>query len=157
MMANSTSRAASQSMLAPTSRKVVMPRGVGMLVTSAGRSRSALIRRIKSEMAIRAPVLPEETAAAASPSRTASTAFHIEVPLPRRSAWAGFSSMATTMSVSRISTRARAVVAAHGVDGIHQRLGQNEAFKVLATGPAGFAGDDNQQARQCKQGLSLFK
>jgi hypothetical protein len=106
MMANSTRRAASQSTLAPTSRNVVRPFGCGMLATSAGRSRSALMRRMSLEMAIRAPVLPAETAAAACPSRIASTAFHIEVPLPRRMAWAGFSSIEITRSECRTSERA---------------------------------------------------
>jgi hypothetical protein len=48
------------------------------MATMAGRSRSALIRRISLEIAIRAPVLPAETQAWAWPSRTASTAFHID-------------------------------------------------------------------------------
>ena len=42
------------------------------------------------EIAISAPVLPAETDASARPSFTASTAFHIDVPLPRRSAWLGY-------------------------------------------------------------------
>ncbi|MNC89735.1 hypothetical protein D3C83_57150 [compost metagenome] len=54
-------------------------------------------------MAISPPVLPAETAAWAWPSFTASTAFHMLVPLPRRMATAGFSSMATAVSVWRIS------------------------------------------------------
>ncbi len=109
MMANSTSWAASLETLAPTSSTVLTPRRVGQPAPIAGRSRSAeTIRRISLEMAMRAPVLPAETAALASPARIASTAFHRLVPLPRRSAWAGLSSMPMTRSVWRISLAARA-------------------------------------------------
>ena len=108
-MANCTSRSASQSMLAPTSSTVVRPRRVGQLATSAGRSISPIMRSSSMEMALKAPVLPDETAARASPDCTDSMAFHIEVPLPRRMAWAGFSSMATTVSVWRTSQSALAV------------------------------------------------
>ncbi len=59
-------------------------------------------------MAIRAPVLPPETAAWASPSFTASTAFHRLEPLPRRRAWAAFSSAAITLSQPRTSQAALA-------------------------------------------------
>ena len=52
-------------------------------------------------MAISAPVLPAETAASARPSRTASSASHmLDFQRPLRSAWLGFSSMATAMSVN---------------------------------------------------------
>ena len=61
------------------------------------------MRSSSLEMAIRAPVLPAETTAPASPVLTASMAFHRLEPLPRRMAWAGFSSIATTLSVWRIS------------------------------------------------------
>ena len=85
MMANSTSCSASQSTLAPTSSTAVTP----LQGRPAGHDGRPLqirrdIRRISLEIAIRAPVLPAETAAAASPCFTASTAFHMEVPLPRR-------------------------------------------------------------------------
>ena len=104
MMANSTSCSASLSMLAPTSSTAVTPRRVGQLATMAGRSSPcADMRRISLEIAINAPVLPAETTAAASPAFTASMAFQRLEPLPRRIAVAGFSSMATTFSVCRIS------------------------------------------------------
>ena len=80
-----------------------MPRNVGQLATRAGRSRAPAMRSCRREMAISAPVLPAETAAAASPVRTLSTAFHIDEPLPRRMAWAGLASMAMTLSEGRIS------------------------------------------------------
>jgi hypothetical protein len=80
-------------------------RSVGQLATRAGRSMSADMRRISLAIAIRAPVLPPLTQAAASPVFTASTAFHMLEPLPRRMAWAGFSSAPITLSVWRISTR----------------------------------------------------
>ena len=61
------------------------------------------MRRMSREIAIRAPVLPAETAAAASPDRTLSMAFHMEEPLPRRMAWAGLASMETMSGVWRTS------------------------------------------------------
>ena len=45
------------------------------------------------EMAISAPVLPAETEAFARPSFTASSALHMDDPLPRRRAWLGFMSL----------------------------------------------------------------
>jgi len=104
-MANSTSWLALQSILAPTSSTAVTPRRVGQPATIAGRSDPPSIRRISFEMAIRAPVLPPEIAACASPARSASTAFQRLVPLPRRSAWAGFSSPEMTVPVCRMSDR----------------------------------------------------
>jgi len=107
MMANSTSCSASLPILAPTSSTAVWPLKLGQLATMAGRSSpGADMRRISLEIAIRAPVLPAETTPPASPVFTASTAFHRLEPLPRRMAWAGFSSMATTFSVWRISATA---------------------------------------------------
>ncbi len=110
MIANSTSWAASDVMLAPTSSTAVTPFKVGQLATMAGRSRSLeTIRRISLEIAIRAPVLPAESAACASPWRRDSTAFHRLEPLPRRRAWAGFSSMAMTRAVWRMSQTSAAL------------------------------------------------
>ena len=86
-------------MFAPASRSVVTPLSPGQGTTSGGRSMGTLIRRIRRAMAIRLPVLPQETAATASPDFTASMAFHIEAPLPLRTAVAGFSSEAMTLSV----------------------------------------------------------
>ena len=59
-------------------------------------------------IAISAPVLPADTAAAASPSFTAATAFHREDPRPPRSAFAGFASIGMTDDAGRISQIARA-------------------------------------------------
>ena len=72
---------------------------VGHIPTRAGRFKSPTIRSTIRAMAIRAPVLPEETAATASPARTDSMAFHRLEPAPRRMAWAGLSSEAITLSV----------------------------------------------------------
>ncbi len=58
------------------------------------------IRRQNRPIAIRAPVLPAETATSASFFLTASIASHIEEFLrPRRSAWLGLSFMLTATSV----------------------------------------------------------
>ena len=66
----------------------------------AGRSILAMVRRQKRAMAIRAPVLPAETAASASLFLTASIASHIEdFQRPLRSAWLGLSSMRMATSV----------------------------------------------------------
>ena len=53
----------------------------------------AMGRRISFDMAMKAPVLPAETATSASPLCTASMASHRLEPLPRRSAWLGLSVM----------------------------------------------------------------
>ena len=78
--------------------------------TSAGRRTPSIVRRISSDMPISTPVLPAETAAIASPFFTDSMAFHIDEPLPRRTAWPGFASIADrTASVWRIVVRGAAV------------------------------------------------
>ena len=94
-------------MLAPTSSTAVTPRRVGQLATAAGRSSPPAMRSSSLEMAISAPVLPPETAAAASPRFTDSTQFQRLEPLPRRSARAGFSSLVMRWSVWRTSLSAR--------------------------------------------------
>ena len=83
-------------MLAPTSSTMHSALTVGHSAAIAGRSMPAMGRRISFDMAISAPVLPAETATSASPFCTASSASHMLVPLPRRSAWLGLSFMATT-------------------------------------------------------------
>ena len=103
MTANSTRRSASHTTLAPTSRTEVTPRKVGQLATRAGRSMSPAIRSNRRDIAIRAPVLPAETAAVDSPERTLSTAFHMEVSLPRRMACAGLASLLITPVAGRTS------------------------------------------------------
>ena len=106
MMANSTSRSASQRILAPTSRTEVTPREVGQLATRAGRSIPPTIRSCRREMAMSAPVFPAETAAWACLACTHSTAFHIELPLPRLMAWAGLASEEMTLVEGRVSLAA---------------------------------------------------
>ena len=94
-------------MLAPTSSTAVTPFRVGQLATAAGRSSPPAMRSRCLEMTIRAPVLPPDTAAAASPRFTASTVFQRLDPLPRRKATVGFSSLVMTWSVWRTSAAAR--------------------------------------------------
>jgi hypothetical protein len=64
----------------------------------AGRFSPGSFRSRSIDTAISAPVFPQDTAAAASPSRTASMAENIEVPWPCRMTWAGLSSIFTTRS-----------------------------------------------------------
>ena len=66
---------------------------VGQMAAIAGRSISVIGRSTSRAMAMSAPVLPAETAAWACPFCTASSASHIDEPLPRRNAWLGLSSM----------------------------------------------------------------
>ena len=82
------------------------PLTVGQSAAIAGRSISPSGRKINFDMAISAPVLPPETAAAASPDFTASIAIHMLEPLPRRSAALGFSSEAIARSVWTARARA---------------------------------------------------
>ena len=72
---------------------------VGQIAAMAGRSMPAMGRRISFDIAMKAPVLPAETATSASPFCTASMASHRLVPLPRRKAWLGLSLMPTVVSV----------------------------------------------------------
>ncbi|MDF9794019.1 hypothetical protein M2440_004720 [Methylorubrum extorquens] len=101
----STRCSASVPMVAPTSSTTLSPRTVGHRQAMAGRSIPAMVLRQIFDIAIKAPVLPAETAAWASPSRTAWIARHIEdLPRPWRTAWLGLSSMAIETVVWRIST-----------------------------------------------------
>ena len=71
-----------------------MPRVVGHIAAMAGRSTCAMVRRQIFAIAIKAPVLPAETATSARPFFTASIAIHIEdVRRPARRAWLGLSSI----------------------------------------------------------------
>src|SRR5712675_610462 len=75
-------------MLAPRSSTTESPRIVGHTPAMAGRSIPGMVCRWKRAIAIRAPVLPAETATSASFFFTASIASHIDEFLrPRRSAW----------------------------------------------------------------------
>ena len=86
-------------MVAPTSSTTLSPRSVGQIAAIAGRSMLAMVRRQNFDIAISAPVLPADTHKSASPSLTASTAFHIDdFQRPWRSAWLGLSSMRTAIS-----------------------------------------------------------
>ena len=58
-----------------------------------------MVRNPNSAIAIKAPVLPAETAAWASPFFTESMAMPIDEVRPRRSAWLGLSVPSTTSSV----------------------------------------------------------
>ncbi len=79
---------------------MLSPRVVGHMAAIAGRSIVAMVLRQIFAIAISAPVLPAETQASESPSRTAWIACHIEdLPRPVRMATLGFSSMATATSV----------------------------------------------------------
>ena len=92
MTARSIRCCASAPIVAPTSSTIDSPRRVGHIAASAGRSISGSMCRQTLAIAIRAPVLPAETAQSASPFFTASIARHIEeVRRPDRSAWLGLS------------------------------------------------------------------
>ncbi len=100
MIAMSTRCWASAPIVAPTSSTMERPRSVGQIAAMAGRSTCGMVRRQIFAMAIRAPVLPAETATSASPLFTASIAIHIEeTRRPERRAWLGFSSMRTDTSL----------------------------------------------------------
>lgn len=62
----------------------------------AGRLTPGSLRRRSIDSAISAPVLPQDTAAVASPGAPVSIVDHIEVPSPLRSTWLGLSPMLTT-------------------------------------------------------------
>ena len=101
----STRCSASVPIVAPTSRTTLSPRTVGHRQAIAGRSTPAIVLRQIFDIAMSAPVLPAETAACASPSRTAWIARHIDdLPRPWRTAWLGFSSIAMAIVVCRTST-----------------------------------------------------
>mmetsp|Transcript_3496 Transcript_3496/g.6237 ORF Transcript_3496/g.6237 Transcript_3496/m.6237 type:complete len:238 (+) Transcript_3496:458-1171(+) len=69
----------------------------------AGRFTPSSLRRRIIEIAISAPVLPQDTATEASPARTASIVDHMEVSLPLRITWDGLASIVTTPLACRIS------------------------------------------------------
>ena len=85
---------------APRSSTIDSPRSVGHSAAMAGRSMPGMVFKLNFAMAMRAPVLPADTAASASPFFTASSASHIDdFQRPWRSAWLGFSSILTATSV----------------------------------------------------------
>ena len=103
--AMSTRWAASAPIVAPTSSTIDSPRVVGQIAAIAGRSIWAMVLRQTLDMAISAPVLPADTQASASPSRTAWTAIHMDdFQRPIRRAWLGLSSIAIVRSEWRSST-----------------------------------------------------
>ena len=101
---------------------MLSPRMVGHMAAMAGRSICAMVFRQTLAVAIRAPVLPAETAASASPSLTACTARHMEdLPRPMRMAWLGFSSMEMARSVWRTSVTSFSLGCASS-SGVDERL-----------------------------------
>jgi len=69
-----------------------------------------MVRRASFDIAMRAPVLPPETAASAWPSFTAAMAMPMDVVLARRIAWLGFSVAAIASGVCTISIALGAAV-----------------------------------------------
>ena len=67
MTARSTRCCASPPMVAPTSSTIDSPRSVGHIAAIAGRSIGAIVCRQNFAIAIKAPVLPAETAQSAAP------------------------------------------------------------------------------------------
>ena len=87
-------------MVAPTSSTIDSPRSVGHIAAIAGRSIGAIVCRQNLAIAIKAPVLPAETAQSAAPDFTASIVCHIdETRRPVRRAWLGLSLILTATSV----------------------------------------------------------
>ena len=86
--------------VAPTSSTTDSPLRVGQSAAIAGRSIGAIVCRQNLAIAIKAPVLPADTAQSACPSFTASIACHIEeTRRPVRKAWLGLSLILTATSV----------------------------------------------------------
>ena len=92
--ANCTRLAASHSAFAPRSRNTVALRRVGISEAIAGRSIPGRVLSTNLESAIRAPVLPADTAAAARPSFTASIARPMLLLRPWRRTCEGLASRA---------------------------------------------------------------
>ena len=98
--ARSTRCLASPPIVAPTSSTIDSPRSVGHMAAMAGRSIGAIVCRQNFAIAIRAPVVPAETAQSAEPFLIASIACHIEeTRRPARNAWLGLSVILTATSV----------------------------------------------------------
>ena len=94
-----------------------------------------MVRRLNFAIAIRAPVLPAETAASASPLFTASIASHIEdFQRPWRSAWLGLASIRTTTSLctSREAAFSRGRSSTSGRD--HGLIAEQDEFRVGVAG-----------------------
>ena len=77
------------------SSKTIVSRRLAARVASAGRSIPGMVRSASFAIAISAPVLPEETAAPASPAFTAAMAMLIELDFLRMAAL-GLSPASTT-------------------------------------------------------------
>ncbi len=98
--ARSTRWRSSPPIVAPTSRTIDSPRSVGQSAAIAGRSIGAIVCRQNFAIAMRAPVLPADTAQSASPVLTASIACHIDdTRRPDRRAWLGLSVILTATLV----------------------------------------------------------
>src|SRR5579863_8478000 len=93
--------------LAPRPSICVRPWAAGMAEMMAARSTPGSVLSTKCAIAVRAPVLPAETAAAARPSCTRLMATRIEESFLCRIASRGFSSMVTTWEAATIAARSR--------------------------------------------------
>ena len=107
MTANWNRCSAPHSMLAPRSRTTTGRAAAGITEAMAGRSMPGSVFSTILAMAISAPVLPAETAAAASPSLTALMARRMLVLRPWRSAVEGLASPATASGVCRTAALCR--------------------------------------------------
>src|SRR5665213_2753905 len=103
--AKSTNCSAVAETLAPQSKTTVWPRSVGQIEAMAGREMPSITPNWNMLIAIKAPVLPAETATSASLFFTTSSARHMLVSRPRRSTWLGLSSIATRSGAWRTPTR----------------------------------------------------
>ena len=93
-------------MSAPTSNITLNPIGLedGHSIAIAGRFTPVSLRSLSILIAIKAPVLPQETQTLALPSLTDSMADHIEVAFPCLTTWLGLSSIFITSRLSTIVT-----------------------------------------------------
>jgi hypothetical protein len=77
----------------------------GQSIAIAGRFTPLSLRSLTILIAIKAPVLPQETQTLALPSLTESIADHIDVAFPCLTTWLGLSSILITSRLSIIVTR----------------------------------------------------
>ena len=93
------------SVLAPTSRSTVWPRGVGTATANAGRSTPGRRLRCQSAAVTVAPECPAETTAAARPSATSRAQTRMEASGMSRQAAAGSASIGMICGESTTSKR----------------------------------------------------
>jgi len=122
---------------APTSSMTLKPWALreGQRQAMAGRFTPGTRRSRSIDTAIRAPVLPQDTTACASPSRSASTADHMEVPLPCRMTCDGLSVIATTPAASTVATGVLEEAQAKAVPGIGLPLASLAAAVICCVAP----------------------